>query len=283
MIFLPKELNNRMRLSKFYIPVFLSISVFANATELAPWYHRDIEIFPEIKYRFQTFNEVDTAHGTENFNEDDHFVTLGASLNYDIYSAELEVTTADTRKQTPDVDNGQLTLRYRWLNDVLGGDPVSLTTGLTLRGVSHSARRDIASFHHGGFETETHVAIGKEYDCADFWVSRIWGLLAVGIADVGSPWYRADLHFEKNCWDFHQVHFFANTLWGGGNSGLKLHKHFAGYGPIKHESVDIGLGYRYFLENYAIIELEVAARVYAQNFPKYAKNLVIKLFFPFWL
>ena len=205
------------------------------ATDLKPWYDRYLEIQPKATYIFQSYSKIKTGEGTLHRSSNDHFLNFSVSGAYDRWSAELETTFAATRHRSFGFCDARLTGRYQWLDDVVG-DPVSLVTGVTLTQACKIALHDPSCFYHGKFEAEMHLAVGKEIACEQFWTSRGWGVLGLGLADTGSPWIRADFAWEQNWCDVHEFEIALRTLWGCG--GENFHRyHFKGYGPIKHYSI----------------------------------------------
>jgi len=256
-----------------------------SATELAPWFGKTLEIEGRATTRVQCYNLLDTKSGSKKHPACDVFVDLSAATAVDLIvnvSAELEAVLAATRHRSFGFDSFLFTGRYLWLNDVIG-DPISLVTGATISKVFRPARHDIGVFHHGGIQCEFHVAAGKEFSCEQFWLSRGWGVLGLGIADQGSPWLRANLAWERNWWNRHELKIFMDSLWGLGNRSLNLKHHFPGYGPIHHQSIDTGVRYRIAFESGAALSFEYAYRLFANNCPEYVNLLMVRLFYPFGL
>jgi hypothetical protein len=253
-----------------------------DAVERRPWFGRDLEIEGRASTLVQAYHSVDTTHGSTARPAGDVFISLSASTACQNLAGELELIAADTRHRSFGMDSISLTGRYLWLNDVIG-DPVSLTTGATLAKVFKPARRDLGTFHQGGIECEVHAAVGKEFSCQQFWMSRIWGVIGFGFADIGSAWLRANLAWERNWWERHQLRAFVHTLWGLGHNSLNLEIPFRGYGPIRHQSVDTGMRYRYAFDNGFAISLEYAYRVFASNCPQHVNLIMLRLYYPFGL
>lgn len=271
--------NYELRITNYLIYifiVFLPFSIFG--IELMPWFEKNLEIHPRVTYLFQTYDKVDD----NKHSSDDHYVNLSLSVAYDRWNGELEVTAGHTHENCFGLDNIRLTGRYLWLNDVVG-DYISLVPGITITKAFKPFRRDFSSFHHGGIEVEGHVAFGQETSCFEFWSSRWWGVVAIGVADVGSPWIRGDLAWEKNWWDLHWIRFFLNSLWGLGSDNLKRTSKFRGYGSIMHQSIDVGAKYFYQINCSGILSVGYAYRVHAKNFPSYAHQVILSFMYPFGL
>ncbi len=262
--------------------IFLFFPFIGHATELSPWYSRYLELQPKATLLYQSYRSVDTVHGFKKHCSDDLFLFLSLSGAYDIYSLELESTLANTHHRNFGFADIRLTGRYQWLDDEIG-DPISLVTSATVAQVFTLARNDISCFYHGGIETEFDLSIGSEVICQQFWLSRIWGVAGFGVADIGSPWCRFNIVWDHNWWDIHQLSLFIHTLWGLGGEGLHLNRHFRGYGPIHHQSVDLGIEYTYQFENGAIAGINYMRRLYALNCPRCVNFCSLSLLFPFGL
>lgn len=255
------------------------LPVLCFATDFEPWYGDSVALDVKNSYFYQSFNHVD-GHRCTRYRARDSFDTLSAEVNYDVYAAELEVTFADTKHRSFGFDNVRLTGRYQLMNDILA-DPYSIVAGLTLTQCCKLSLHDVSSFHHGLFESELHIAAGKETECEEFWVTRYWGVLGIGLADRGSAWVRLNAVWERNWWNHHQFRAYINTLWGFGGNSLNVH-HFHGYGPIGHQSIDIGVRYDYLIDCFdTIFSLAYERRLYARNFPECTNVIMARLTYQF--
>lgn len=255
----------------------LLLPLALQATELAPWYGRSLEIELRGSALLQYFRSIATPVKPARYHSFGQFYTLSSATSFDRIGAELELILAKTPARSFGFDNFRFTGRYIALDDVIG-DPVSLTIGATLTGAGKRAVYDISSFHHGIFEIEAHAALGREVPCERFWVSRWWGLFGCGTAIDGRPWLRGNLTLERNFWDIHALQAFVHTLWGLGKYNINLKKPFPGYGLINHRSVDLGLRY-----SAGVFSVEGVRRVYAWNFPKNATLLMLRITYPIGL
>jgi len=255
------------------------LPLFAFALNDGPWLGNYLELETELAYRGQFYRCLALNHYDLHKPASSHFLTGRAALTGENWQAEIEGTFARTHEQRPAFDHLSLIGRYRFLNDMVG-DCVSLTPGITFTQAFKHSVHDITSFHHGKVECELHVAVGKERPCEDFWISRWWGVFGLGVADVGSPWLRGELNLEKNCWDLYQLRLFAKTLWGLGHRGL-CPEDFDGYGPILHQSIDLGLEFKYRFEMGLTVGLGYAYRIFARNFPARVNRVCLSLEYPF--
>jgi hypothetical protein len=249
---------------------FLILPTVLSAADLAPWSGVDLELHPRI------VNVVQTYPSHTNY-----FLGMGLEASYDVWQLDVEVNSAITKHRGYSFDDFRLTGRYRWMDDVIG-DPVSIYTGITYVYATHHSLRDPNLFHHGTAEGEVHVALGKEFDHRDRWITRFWGVGVVGIANQGSPWVRAEVAFERNWCDQHVVAVFLDTLWGLGNRSLHTH-HFHGYGSVRHRSIDVGAQYKWRTIYDSVLTFGYAYRPYACNFPKHVNTFMVQWMIPYGL
>lgn len=273
-----------LQLKLLFSLLFLVALLNLHATELQPWFSPDYEIQSLASYRFQQYRYLETPNGSIPYHAHDHFLTVSGEIAKENCAAEFEIIGAITRVQHAQFDSIRLTGRYLLLDDVAGNYPVSAVLGLTVIEASKRAIKDPSSFHHGQFEGELHLSIGKECSYLEFWTTRIWGLAAIGYAlERGSPWLRGDLTWEKNWWNRHRLSFGVHTLWGLGGRNLPVHCCFPGYANIRHQSIDLGLSYRYLFDMGLSVTAEYAHRVLARNYPGNANQFVLSLHYPIGL
>lgn len=265
--------------AKVLLGLMLFFPSVVQAVDLKPWFTRAYQLQGLIDYRFQSYHSVDAPSKSSHYSSNDHFVDGSLMFVYEPFSLQLETEFADTKKRNFDWDHVSFTGRYLWLDDNIG-DPVSLTTGLTVSRAWREAVNDISSFHHGRNEAFLHVAIGKQNIEGSTWLSRWWGVLGIGTADRWTPWIVANAAYEWNSCDTHRLRLYVNSLWGCGGRKLKA-QDFGGYGPINHRSIDIGVRYSYEFDYYGMLSIDYARRVYAHNFPDNANILTLCYIYPF--
>jgi hypothetical protein len=253
-----------------------------SATEYSPWYTRYLEIQPEISYAYQFYNSIAVANKSKRYPANNHFLQMSLSGAYDRWSLEFETNFAATRHRTFGFSDVRLTARYQWLDDILG-DFASVVTGFTAIQDVKIAKNDISCFYHGLLEGELHLAIGKETSCEQFWTSRLWGVVGIGVADQGSPWLRGHLYWGHNGWDIHEMNIGLLSLWGLGGNNLNVYKPFRGYGSISHYSIDLNLNYRYAFSYGGILGANYSYRIYAYNCPCHVNTFEVNIIYPFGL
>jgi hypothetical protein len=262
-----------------FIGIFWVGVIQLAATELSPWYSRYLEIQPKVSYFYQYYPSICISNKTKHYPAHNQFVNMSVSGAYDRWSLELESNFADTRHRTWSFSDVRLTLRYQWLDDILG-DSFSLVSGCTLIQDIQLAKHDISCFYHGCLEGELHVSVGKETSCQQFWVSHLWGVAALGIADEGSPWIKGEVSWDHNGWDLHDIKLSVVSLWGLGRNNLNPRR-FKGYGGIGHYSIDLAVNYHYAFEFGGILGLEYSYRLYAHNCPSQVNTFGVNFIYPF--
>ncbi len=271
-------------ISRSFIAVIIC-SLFAfqlQATELKPWSRSLYSIDLRGSCLLQQFDKLDTKCATLNRSELDGFYNFSALGVLEDSTVELEFLASNTCDRGFNTNALRLTGRYFWLNDVVD-DPVSLVTGLTVSKIFVSSRHNVSLFDHGGIACEAHISIGKENSCEEFWTSRAWGVLGLGVADVGSPWLRANLVWERNWWEIHQLRVFADSIWGFGHDRLRICPSFHGYGSVNYQAIDVGVRYGYRLCNDALLSVSYAYRVYGRNCPVNVNLVQFEICYPFGL
>jgi hypothetical protein len=109
----------------------------------------------------------------------------------------------------------------------------------------------------------------------------IW--LALGIANRGSWWTRQELSYESNWCNRHNVKIFAEGNFGFGDLHRVAIDHFYGWGPYRHQSIDLGIRYKYQLSYYGALSVSYSYRVFARAFPEKAHCVTLMYCLPFCL
>lgn len=269
--------------------ILASILVWAQAagTEYQPWLGNLFEFEWRDSLFYQNYSAISSGTKTERDSANDLFLNESlafAFTDFELkgrYGVELELRAANTHRQRANIDQIKLTGRYVLMDDIID-DPFALSLGASFIQAFRHSVHDISSFHHGKAEGELFLSFGNEFPQKSIWGSRWWGIAGIGIADQGSPWVRLDAVYEKRWCELHEIRVFAHSLWGLG--GERLHRaHFQGYGPVQHESIDVGLRYTYELEFFGSASLEYTYRLYARNFPLHTNCVMAQLLCTFGL
>lgn len=268
---------------KFFliIPFFCFFQGYT--TEYQPWLGNNYEFELRSNLKYQGSAWLDAGSNLKKYQANNVFLNLSLcnAIPDPACGIEFEVTEARTKIQRGKIDHLKLTGRYLWQDDI-AGDPYSLITGLSYIQAFKKSLNDPNSFHHGLYQAEFFVSLGKESADGCLWGSRWWGIFALGIAEQGSPWIRLNVDYDKRWCEKHEMHLFVHSLWGFGHKRIHLHD-FHGYGPVKHQSIDLGMRYTYVLDEYGSASVEYAYRVYARNFPAYVHSVLAQVLYTFGL
>lgn len=242
------------------------ICEIAFATDHQPWLGNSFEFQWRNSLLHQQYKHIASGVYNYRYSSNDFFLNTSISNAIFHYGLQLELIAASTRHQRANIDNVRATGKYLIFDDV-NKDYVSLLAGLTLSGVSHGALNDVSSFHHGRFEGEFFLSVGKELTRAeDDWKSRVWLMSGFGLASQGSPWLSGKINFDYRPYYHHAFNLNTSLLVGLGKHWFYFHK-FNGYGAIQHTSIDIGAKYTYFWGLIGTINFEYFYRIRARNFP----------------
>jgi hypothetical protein len=269
------------------LSLFLSAQAFfisvLPATEQAPWLGNTYEFEPKVSYTHFYAPKIDLHHKTKHHHVRGNIEAFSLVFTpaADI-STELEVSGFDTREHEFGLEKTKATVRYLWLNDVVG-DPVSLTTGASFGYLPRRSFHDISLMHHGYYETELHAAVGKEFGFSEKENTyyRTYFMPLFGIAERGSPWARAEAHIEGICQDTYSMDIFVKAEKGFGNHKLRHIDHFKGYADINYRFLDTGLSFKYILQDFGSIYATGTYRLAAKYGPKEMSLIEVGLVVPF--
>jgi hypothetical protein len=264
---------------RFLFLLFFPLALVA--FEMDPWFTPLAEFQLRAAYSYRYYPSVDRAVNPTSYSSHDHIgdINLGVSPhpNWDV---QAELNVAKTDRLSFGIQRVGLQGRYLWLNDV-AGDPVSLTTGLSLFFVPTRNMDDVSSPYHAQGNAELGMAVGKEIDHVFDWICRFYAFLGAGIANRGSPWLRPLLSCQFQCRNTHRLQLFAEGYFGLGNRKQVNIRQFTGYAKLRHQSIDMGLNYTYHFDIWGDLSLQYAYRVFAKSFPEKASTFMIKYCLPF--
>ncbi len=270
---------------QYVITCFLFLCILGNtliAIEYDPWYGSLYEVHVHGAFSADIYDSIAVKDGSFHRSSCDTFYELGVSgVPEENYAVELDFIGGKAKGKTIGWNAILLTGRKKWFNDILG-DPVSFSTGITVSQVFKPGLRNLSAYYHGGIQGEVHLSFGKEKSISEFWVSRFFCMLGCGVADIGYPWLRSQTVWSHNWWNNHQFQLFLNGLWGFGPKSLHP-GHFRGYGNIHHQSIDLGLSYRYLFDIGLNVELSYSYRCFAKNCPQNVNAIMCMFEYPFGL
>lgn len=251
------------------------------ALQEKPWFGDLCEFHFRPQYEYNFFDEVSNALPPQEGTFNTHVATLGFDTTIpDTWSYELELELAQARGFSFGYRSFALQVRKLWFDDVCG-DFLSLSTGLIYRDASTKFRKALSTPYHARANFEFHTAIGKEWSKGCDWIFRIYGVGAVGLGTKGSPWLRGDLFLWWNYHDCHQLLIYGQSYFGLGNQKIVPLDSFRGWGRIHHQSIDLGIGYRFHFGIYGWLRFDYLYRVYALSYPEKVNFFIISFDFPF--
>lgn len=252
------------------------------ALEKKPWFGNLLECQLDSAFTYSRYHQIQNAcvPFTHPINDYLVYFDLGIAPASD-WAVDVDMELAQTPERSFGVQSYAGQFRMLWLDDVIG-QACSLVTGVSARGVTPKSVRDVNSPYHSYFNAEVNMAIGKELvENAPFWRVRSYLFAAVGMANKGSPWTRGNFYLDVNARDRHQWSFFAESYFGFGSQRLVNVDNFHGYAKIHHQSVDVGLAYRYGLGRWGLLSVEYARRVFARSFPENVNFFTLRYQLPF--
>lgn len=209
------------------------------------------------------------------------------SFNLDVspspsWQLAAEVEFADTPRQAMGLRSIGFQVRYLLLDDLLG-DPVSLTTGGVIRGVSEHSLKDVSCPYHSDINFELNAAMGREWDHGVEWKVRVFGGASVGMANRGLPWAAGFAMIEGQVHQANRFGLFLDAAAGFGGQEDVFINHFNGYANIGHRNLDVGVRYTYVFEIWGHFSVAYARRIYARSFPEQVNFFTVSYMLPFSL
>ena len=257
------------------------------ATERLPWFGNDLEFELRSDLTLRWYDRIMTDSGKEEFCSFDTVQHISlAFVPQPEWSLEVEGNFASSKSRSWGIDSIAATGRYLWLDDVLG-DPISLATGTTLSIITEEGRKDLSIPHHGTVELETHIAIGKEIPCDEYWNWRFWQIFGLAQGNKGSPRWRSETGVGWNLEDQHRIDFKLRWLYGSGNNDLSysylMSSGFDGYQDVHHKSTDLCWTYYWTMGYCGSIYVDYTYRLSSFNNPYDQHSVMMGYYYPFGL
>ena len=259
----------------------LSISSLGLAIDQKPWFGDIYEFRADGGFSYSYFNEVQGAikQPSEASNNYLTFVGMGFTPDESI-DLDLDLEVVRTPRQNYSFRSGALQARYRFLNDI-AGDPVSVVAGFNMRGVGSKSVKDISSPYASYLNFELTGSVGKEHTYKDSWTMRGFALTAIGVAVHGYPWARFYGNFEGKFLEAQIAGVFTEGYFGlGGKNQVNVNL-FHGWGSVQHDSIDVGVFYRYTFGLWGRLSVIYSSRVFAHNYPQYEQKATLSYQIPF--
>ena len=263
--------------------LFLTCPIFACALQTKPWLGNKYEFDFESTFIYSRYNKVQGASKQlkSPSNDYDLFFDMGWTP-YTSFDMRAEIELAETPRQSFNWRSVAFQARYQWLDDI-SGDPVSVTTGFNFRAVPHHSLRDVSCPYASYANYELTASVGKEWSKGADWAMRTYGYATIGIANHGLPWTKELATWQFNWQDRHVFSLFATGDFGFGHKHHVNVRHFNGWGNYLHQSIDLGIAYRYCFDIWGTLTASYAYRVFAHNFPERVNFFTLAYFLPFSL
>ena len=270
-----------MKNSVFFL--FCAASFSLISLETKPWLGNVYEWQLQGAFTYSRYAKVDDASMQLSHPSNDKFYVMDLSFTpSESFDFEAEMEFADTPRQSLGLQSYALQGRYLWLNDI-SGDVCSLISGFNVREASRRSLHDVSCPYHSDFNFELTTAAGKEWSKQEWWISRCYGLLGLGIANHGAPWLRAMAIFEANRNNRNRLMVALEGYFGFGPKRHPDVDHFDGWGKFHHQSIDCAVGYAHHLPVWGTLGLRYAYRLFANTFPAHVNFITFYYQFPFSL
>ena len=174
-------------IKKSLLAIFFCIPQLLSALPKKPWLGNVYEFFFDAEYTFSYYRHVANGEpGTKHSSNDNQFIAGLGFTPTDSLDMAIEAEVSDTTRQSWNLRSVAIQARYLWLDDIIG-DPISLTTGVSIRGVHHSSLRDISCPYPAEANFELNLSLGKEWSRGPYWNVRTTLLVRWGLPTMERP------------------------------------------------------------------------------------------------
>ncbi len=251
--------------------------------ERLPWFRNIWEFTFTPTYTYSQYPSVQNGVPKGQQKSNDHLISFDFAVPFTSqWQMDSQVEFADTPRQSMGLRSLAFQPRYLWLDDLLG-DPVSLTTGAVIRGVTHHSLKDVSSPYHSYLNFEINSALGREWNRGFDWHVRSFGGASIGIATRGFPWVSAFTGVEGQMHQAHRLGMCLEGALGFGHRKRVYFNHFNGYAFIEHRNIDVSVKYTYVFEIWGQLSCAYTRRIYAGSFPEKVNFFTFSYMLPFSL
>jgi hypothetical protein len=261
--------------------LFLLCPFWSDALEVQPWFGDVLEFHYLGSYIYSRFTSI--QNGVPQIRSPFNSHVLYSGLDFSPtpeWSVDMDIQFAATSKEAFNFRTVAIQARYLWLDDIVG-DPVSFSTGASIRPTVTSSLKDVSCPYHGNVDFELNFSFGKEFDISDRSRIRTWGYGAVGHANRGSPWVRGIIAFETNIEDMHKFAVYADGINGYGRHTRVNVDHFFGYARIRQKAIDLGIRYGYRMGVWGTFRIGYERRLLAKSCPAKVNFFIVSYLLPF--
>lgn len=263
--------------------LILTIITFSSlyALEEQPWFYPPLNFHAKAAFDGAFFTNVNNGYNPYNYDSTIWQGVLGLLAPIlPTWDAEIEVELESTSKTNFGFESAAFQVRKQFLNDIVG-DLVSLDAAFNVRAVPMQRLRDVAVPYHNLWNFELSSAIGKEFTREDEWLWRTFILAAIGQANRGYPWLRANFDIRAKAFKDYMFSAFLRSYFGlGPHTGVNVN-HFDSYASIRHQSIDVGATFSYFFSNKSRLTFAYTHRFYAVSYPEDYNSFRLSYDYPF--
>lgn len=262
---------------------FLIMTLQVYGLEEKPWFYPPFNFHTKATFDVSFFTNVDNGFNPIGYHSTNFEAVLGVLAPVSPkWDAEFEVELQSTSMTNFGFESAVLQVRRLLLNDIIG-DFVSLDLAANIRAVPKHRLRDVAVPYHDLWNFELSSALGKEFTKEEEWLWRVFILGAVGQANRGYPWLKANFDIRAKAFKDYMFSAFLNSYFGLGKKTLIDIRHFEGYGMYRHQSIDVGATFTVFFEVLGSLTLAYTHRFLANTYPEDYNSFVISYDLPFSL
>lgn len=250
------------------IVILLGMTIQINALEEQPWFHPPFNFHGKGAVDASFFTGVNNGYNPIDYHSTNIQVIGGLlapiSPKLDV---EIEIELESTSKINFGFESAAIQMRRLILNDIIG-DFISFDLGTNIRFVPRNRLTDVAVPYHDLWNIELTAAIGKEFTKDEDWLWRTFVLAAVGQANRGYPWLKANFDIRAKAFKDYIFSAFLRSYFGLGHYTLINVNNFDGYAMFRHQSIDIGATFTVLFTARGSLTLSFTHRFLAKTFPE---------------
>ena len=237
------------------------------ALEEQPWFYPPWQFHVKGIVDVNFFQSVDNGYNPFDYHSTNEQVTLGFLVPFRKGDFEIELELENTSKYTFGVESAAFQMRRSILDDIVG-DWISFDIGGNVRAVPGQRLSDVAVPYHNLWNFEFVTALGREWSKQGEWWLRSFVSAAVGQANRGYPWFKANFDIQGKAFNAYVVEAFFRSYFGIGHYTLiNVDTFNNGYGMFKHQNVDVGITFSFLFKVMGKLKFLYAHRFYARTFP----------------
>lgn len=246
-----------------------------------PWLYSPYQLVSTASYKFQYFSTVDDGFNPVHYDSVNNFVYLELLGTLSpTWDAQIALDLDATRRVPFGVLDVAAQYRQTLWNEFLG-DMLSCDVYGMVRYVPHDRLEDVATPFHAAWNIEVGTSAGREFSQLYHWNWRTYALFAIGMANRGYPWIRADYHVEGKFLEQDALSFHAEGYFGTGNQTFINVSDFNGYASVRHRSIDLGLQFTHYFVAWGHFDIRYMIRVYAKSYPAGMSSVQFRYRLPF--